>query len=1384
MATNLLPKDMETYRPILDNLLDIGPNDNAIFCRPDNKEYFDVHSKFGPELMEIIYSSKSFEIPVLEHDQTEMIENIQQMNDKEQLFELYPQIGKQYAKDLKQNFEKAKEKIIDVLEVSKQKSSIKWKEFSLKAEKINAESNIWSMYVGFMFISLSTSGTGKKVHAPLFLKEVRIEFKNSNPYLISNGTIKVNEKLFYFLQNERFNLDINTDLDDLSIQDIIENIKKTWGNRFAVDTNIIDKTKKIQREDIQNEKILFHKGMILGIFQPLGGYLRNRMIEIIKSGEMENILDVDIDKNIYAKRINETIYKDDFGFVKITHTNFSQDKAIVSSLNQHTIIWGPPGTGKSQTIVNILANILAYEKTALVVSQKKAALEVIEKRLGRLSKFCLFLLNNRKMSKEMFYEPIKNYIELIENLNTQGTIEASNIINTDEMKYISAINKLSKDPNYFDLLELNGMITMNSIEFNDELFAVLRNHDSSVVLPDKFNWSQDIKKAIYQANNIKWFNKLKADPKIKIIEKLLPFLYELRGFEGNFNRFIELVKKFKNREILTIMKVWSLKEKISRNSKISNDKDIELFVLKKIFNKIMAFDDKKKALYKQFATAARLASVNIPKFLKTYSPIIKELFPVIVTTPDTDLSAWEKEEFDYAIMDECSQMFIEKGLPALYLAKIKILAGDDKQMQPTRWFSARSDSDSPFGETQSMLEHAISIGIYKILLDKNYRSNYADLMTFSSKNFYNSSLDIVDLNKKDKRSSIEVIEANGQWDNSINQAEIDIMIAEAQKNLKKYNKIILLTFNSPQSELVQKLILENYPDLEEALHERKIMIKNIENIQGDEADLVIISVVYDKNVQMHVTYVGRPGGKNALNVAITRAKDKMIIIKSINSRDIKNSMNNPDAKVFREWLKFLEASAKDRRNYIQYNDDVQKTNIEPGTLIHKIKTHLEKHYGTDKLQFLTDYRVGTQKIDLAVIANNRYIVGIKVDENNYGLDFEKYMLYIDKIKFLNIRQYRVTAVDNLLWYSNSNKIISWIDDNLRKYSSGDLSGETVEWNLTSESSNVAYEPSKTEVLGSVTALNSINSTQNYSKIIENIEIQEEIKPIETTVETNIEYTKEDSILNTQMLNRINSTQDLPIRENTTEIETKTEALSINETENDLSDSTQETSTNSDSIQLNELAVEDTNEIDNIWLTKETSQAEENQSLHNTETFEDFEDDDLLNTDEIESQIFKEKEIQRTNELRLTQNYDLENFLNEPINNNELIENTTYEEKLHEAQEPMDEQIINDLPPQDIETNELNNESLDTDEINTTDNVLFDTTVHQEFKDFKDEDMSDIERIDAMLEQKTLEVRIPQEKTKTVKNNQKQESLKKEFNIDDDELENEVLEFYSEETRIK
>ncbi|WP_313770920.1 AAA domain-containing protein [Mycoplasmopsis felis] len=121
---------------------------------------------------------------------------------------------------------------------------------------------------------------------------------------------------------------------------------------------------------------------------------------------------------------------------------------------------------------------------------------------------------------------------------------------------------------------------------------------------------------------------------------------------------------------------------------------------------------------------------------------------------------------------------------------------------------------------------------------------------------------------------MEVIEVQEQWLDNKNIVEKDKVIEIVSQNLDKYNKIILLSLNAKQKEYILEEIYKNHLNLQKAIESKQLLLRNLENIQGDEADLVVITVAYDKYTKFSSAYVSRYGGKNSLNVAISRAKEK------------------------------------------------------------------------------------------------------------------------------------------------------------------------------------------------------------------------------------------------------------------------------------------------------------------------------------------------------------------------------------------------------------------------------------------------------------------------------------------------------------------------------
>lgn len=1027
------------YQTLMANLLNIDNLDSSLFSSVDNEKFFDVLKNFGEETFDKIYKNFDIHCVLTEVANRNIAQQVSQAKNKTEVIQIFKDFNKKIDENifkmLTSNFEKARNLIIANQETEFQKSIVKWKKILNKAQNINIETNIWPLHIGFFYISIKTEN--KTIYAPLFFKEIVIEVTNSLVYLHSNSDIRLNSKLVTFLNQEGFSLNVDSfDFSNLSIENVFKKVKETWSPLFNIPETLKEGILNLTVENIKNSAIEFHPGIVLGFYNVSSGYLWNQMKKIIENNEFDSILNPNFNKNLYREKVNRVIFDNKFKLFKIQETNFSQDVATISSLYQDTIIWGPPGTGKSQTISNLVTNIIARGYTALVVSQKKAALDVLKNRMKKLSIFCLFALNDKNLRQEKFYEPLREFIHLLENFQTSKKEDGFSVFSDEDEAYVDNVNLIIQTPNLDNIINFySGVMNGN---FTIDTYQKLKLLDQNL----KYNINADFKniksiiKALYEINYGKKHSFFTITP--KIIKKMAEILVADDNLSTiNIDEALKYVNKVTFEEVDRFKEEYK-KILINKTEYLNDDRTLVRMLLEKTFEKMSSFNDEQKSLYTSFAMAIRTGHLKPYKFFHKHKEMIKLLFPIIVTTPELDLSMWKKEEFDFAILDESSQMFIEKGIPILYLAKRKILAGDSQQMQPTRWFSAtyNFDDEDDFASIESLLDYARARGVYSILLDKNYRSKKATLMTFSSKHFYESKLDVIDnyeLSLSNEKA-IEVFQVDGQWDNSMNVAEGNKVIELAKENLSKYNKIIILVFNVKQQEYLVNKIFGNDPILEEALTNDKIVLKNIENIQGDEGDLVIMSVVYDKNTSLYNTYVARKGGKNALNVAISRAKEKIFVVKSIYADDVEiTERSTTDMIMFKEWLKFLDLPLYKQKNYLDKPDDLLATKVivMPEDIKFKIDVldELRKLLDTNNLEFQTNYPVGTKSIDIVLInkVTKKLVQGFILDNFAYKNDYRKYLIFKDNINFLESKEYPIIKITEIEWPIMKEKIFSYVN---------------------------------------------------------------------------------------------------------------------------------------------------------------------------------------------------------------------------------------------------------------------------------------------------------------------------------------------------------------------
>ena len=390
---------------------------------------------------------------------------------------------------------------------------------------------------------------------------------------------------------------------------------------------------------------------------------------------------------------------------------------------------------------------------------------------------------------------------------------------------------------------------------------------------------------------------------------------------------------------------------------------------------------------------------KIPTLLQRLKPCLL-MSPISVSQFLTP----ELTHFDLVIFDEASQLVPEDSIGAIYRGKSVVIAGDDKQLPPTSFFQKSSFDDSDWEEQSdqdvevfdSILDVSMGIGLPIKTLRWHYRSKHEDLISFSNHSFYNDKLVTFPSAtlKNDALGVKLVFVPNGIYDrggkrNNMVEAEVvaDLVFGHFQKCPQKTLGVV--TFSFAQKEAVEEAIerhRELNPQFEPFFKENRLdgfFVKNLESVQGDERDVIIFSVGYGRDLQGQITMnfgpLNKQGGEHRLNVAITRAKEKVYLVSSIKASDIDLTSVKETAGVITLY------------HYLDYADrgpsSLKTSTSEPGECL----TPLEADVATEikKMGYEVKPRVGHSgyRIDLGVVDPTNpgnYLLGVECDGECYA----------------------------------------------------------------------------------------------------------------------------------------------------------------------------------------------------------------------------------------------------------------------------------------------------------------------------------------------------------------------------------------------------------------
>ncbi|GAB3559486.1 hypothetical protein GCM10027577_52010 [Spirosoma fluminis] len=306
----------------------------------------------------------------------------------------------------------------------------------------------------------------------------------------------------------------------------------------------------------------------------------------------------------------------------------------------------------------------------------------------------------------------------------------------------------------------------------------------------------------------------------------------------------------------------------------------------------------------------------IRKLMESFADEVFRLVPCWLASPESVSAMFplRNDLFDLVIFDEASQCFAENGIPAIARGKQIVITGDNQQLRPTDLYRIRLDELSSEDETPAALEveSLLELGaqyLPQVSLTEHYRSRSLDLITFSNKYFYQNKLSLLPHFQEvnDHKPAIHYQNVSGTWHQQTNEAEAEAIVRLLNQLAVKYrdHSVGVVTFNYPQQQLIQDLVET------QSLHTQipQLFVKNIENVQGDERDIIIFSVGYAPDhrgrLSMQFGSLNTQGGENRLNVAITRAREQVYVVTSLwpNELAVEDTLNE-GPRVLKAYLQY------------------------------------------------------------------------------------------------------------------------------------------------------------------------------------------------------------------------------------------------------------------------------------------------------------------------------------------------------------------------------------------------------------------------------------------------------------------------------------------------
>ena len=443
-------------------------------------------------------------------------------------------------------------------------------------------------------------------------------------------------------------------------------------------------------------------------------------------------------------------------------------------------------------------------------------------------------------------------------------------------------------------------------------------------------------------------------------------------------------------------------------------------------------------LLRNIANGAR--GMSIRQLLDSIPNLLPKLCPCMLMSPMSvaqyiDLS---QDKFDLVVFDEASQMPTSEAVGAIARGKSLVVVGDPKQMPPTSFFSSNNidEEDESIDDLESILQDCQALGIPSLQLNWHYRSRHESLIAFSNNEYYDGEL-ITFPSTDDQKTKVSFVKINGVYEKGgkrCNRAEAEAIVKEVVRRLKDEklckDSIGIIAFSSTQQTLIEDLLsdtIESDKELtqySDSMYE-PIFVKNLENVQGDERDVILFSIGYgpDSNgkISMNFGPLNKVGGERRLNVAVSRARKEMIVYSAMTGSQI--NLNNTKSKGVEGLKHFLDYAEKQML--------FETTRMGNMTEKLSIQNQIAKALHDKGFAVKTEIGLSDFKIDVAVVDrrdDSNYILGILLDGETYlntQTTRDREIVQPSVLKNLNWNVARVWSVD---WFKQPDVVIDRLVD--------------------------------------------------------------------------------------------------------------------------------------------------------------------------------------------------------------------------------------------------------------------------------------------------------------------------------------------------------------------